>query len=113
MEDLRIHSIETFGAVDGPGIRFVVFFQGCRFRCAFCHNPDTWDVNSGQVIAAEELIKKALRCRPYWKNSGGITASGGEPLLQIDALTKLFSLAKENGINTALDTAGGPFSTEP
>lgn len=106
-----VHSLETFGLVDGPGVRFVIFLSGCALRCKFCHNPDTW-VQNGEEFSAEELIKKALRYKPYWKDDGGITVSGGEPLLQIDFLTELFTLAKQNGINTVIDTAGQPFSNE-
>ncbi len=106
----RIHSTESFGSVDGPGIRFVVFMQGCGLRCAYCHNADTWALGGGTEADAEEVLKKALRYRSYWKKNGGITVSGGEPLLQIDFVTELFRLAKAEGVNTALDTAGGPFN---
>ncbi len=108
----RIHSTETFGAVDGPGIRFVIFFAGCAMRCRYCHNPDTWDAKGAGERTAEELLDEAERCRAYWGKKGGITVSGGEPLLQIDFLTELFSRAKERGIHTALDTAGQPFTKE-
>lgn len=107
-----IHSLESFGSVDGPGVRFVIFFSGCAMRCRFCHNPDTWDLHSGTVHTADELIEKSLRYRSYWGNKGGITVSGGEPLLQIDFLTELFQKAKENGIHTTLDTSGNPFTRE-
>lgn len=107
-----IHSIETFGSVDGPGIRFVVFLTGCNMRCQFCHNPDTWELSKGTEYTAGELLKKALRYKAYWGNEGGITASGGEPLLQIDFLTELFVKAKEQGINTCLDTSGQLFTRE-
>lgn len=103
----RIHSIETMGLVDGPGIRFVVFFQGCNLRCIYCHNPDTWDINKGEEVRAEDLIKKALRFKSYFdKSGGGITCSGGEPLLQPEFLIHFLKLCKKNGIDTALDTAG-------
>lgn len=103
----RIHSIETMGLMDGPGVRFVVFFQGCKLRCGYCHNPDTWNPNDGEKISAEELLKKALRFKPYFKNSrGGITCSGGDPLMQPEFLIKFLKLCKENGLHTALDTAG-------
>lgn len=104
----RIHSIETMGLVDGPGIRVVVFFQGCRLRCAFCHNPDTWDFNSGTTeLSPTELFNKVKRFKTYFKASGGgVTCSGGEPLMQPEFLLEFFKLCKENGINTALDTAG-------
>ena len=97
-----IHSIETFGSVDGPGVRFVIFLQGCSMRCKFCHNVDTWKAQT-PTTSAHSLLKKALRYRSYWGKSGGITVSGGEPLLQIDFLIELFTLAKESGIHTTLD----------
>ena len=90
----RIHSYETFGSVDGPGVRFVVFMQGCRMRCVYCHNPDTWRIHAGEEKSAAEVLRMALRYRPYWGKEGGITVSGGEPLLQIDFLIELFELAK-------------------
>lgn len=107
-----LHSIETFGTVDGPGIRFVAFMQGCRLRCAFCHNPDTWDMGDGTPYTARELVDKAMDYRPYWGDEGGITISGGEPLLQIDFILEVFKLAKEHGIHTAIDSCGAPFTTE-
>ncbi len=106
----NVHSIETFGSVDGPGIRFVIFLKGCAMRCLFCHNPDTWAKEGGTMMDSDELIEKALRYRPYWGKEGGITVSGGEPLLQIDFLIALFKKAKEEGINTCIDTAGQPFT---
>ncbi|MCR5793570.1 MAG: pyruvate formate lyase-activating protein [Lachnospiraceae bacterium] len=105
----RIHSLESFGTVDGPGVRYVVFFQGCPMRCQYCHNPDTWNPNGGTLMSAEEIIEKFTRNRAFYK-SGGITATGGEPMLQIDFLTELFTLAKENDIHTCLDTSGIVFS---
>lgn len=103
----KIHSFETFGTVDGPGIRFVVFMQGCNFRCKFCHNPDTWFKDAGKEYTETDIINEANKYRVYYeKSGGGITVSGGEPLLQIEFVTNLFKLAKENGFNTALDTAG-------
>ena len=108
----NIHSFETFGLVDGPGVRFVVFVQGCPMRCQFCHNPDTWSTKENQIFSAQEVFDKAIRYKPYWKENGGITVSGGEPLLQIDFVIELFKLCKENGVNTCLDTAGGPFSKD-
>lgn len=111
-----VHSTETFGSVDGPGIRFIIFLQGCGMRCQFCHNPDTWrtgesDSSGGAVqMSADELLINALRYRSYWGAKGGITVSGGEPLLQIDFLLELFIKAKNLGIHTALDTSGGPFT---
>ena len=109
-----IHSIETFGSVDGPGVRFVVFLQGCHLRCRYCHNPDTWGKTSPgvQVMDARDLLQQALRYKPYWGKTGGITVSGGEPMLQMDFLTELFTLAKQKGIHTAIDTAGQPFTRQ-
>ncbi|MFA6857523.1 MAG: pyruvate formate-lyase-activating protein [Treponema sp.] len=106
-----VHSTETFGSVDGPGIRYIIFLAGCPLRCAFCHNPDTWTHN-GTRMSASEVMKTALRYKPYWKNGGGITVSGGEPLMQTDFLISLFSLAKEQGVSTVIDTAGAPFTYE-
>lgn len=106
----RIHSTESFGSVDGPGVRFLIFLQGCNMRCKFCHNADTWDKNGGALMTADELIGTALRYKEYWGDKGGITVSGGEPLLQIDFLLELFARAKQNGINTCIDTAGQPFT---
>lgn len=110
----RVHSLESFGSVDGPGVRYVIFLQGCRMRCKFCHNPDTWDPNSpnAMTFTAEELLQKALRCKGYWGKRGGITVSGGEPLLQIDFLLDLFRQAKAQGVHTCIDTAGNPFTYE-
>lgn len=103
----RVHSFETFGTVDGPGIRFVVFMQGCNFRCKFCHNPDTWVKNAGKEYTALHIIELVEKYRVYYeKSGGGLTVSGGEPLIQIEFVTELFKLAKESGFNTALDTAG-------
>lgn len=107
-----IHSTESFGSVDGPGVRFVIFLAGCPMRCQFCHNPDTWDQAAGTLVSAEELVRRALRYRSYWGREGGITASGGEPLMQMDFLTELFRKAKEEGIHTALDTSGSLFTGE-
>lgn len=103
----RIHSIETFGTVDGPGIRSILFFQGCPLRCKYCHNRDTWDVKDGTEYTAEELIDNVSRYSSYWRSSGGgITASGGEATLQADFLAELFAIAKERDIHTCLDTSG-------
>ncbi len=142
-----IHSTESFGAVDGPGIRFVVFLQGCKMRCKYCHNPETWNLvadysrlysedlsetereelakrieentkmlkDKGIKLEArtpEDVLKQALRYKPYWKGDGGITVSGGEALLQIDFLIEFFKLAKAEGVHTAVDTAGNPFTRE-
>ena len=106
----HIHSTESFGAADGPGVRFIVFMQGCHMRCRYCHNPDTWKMDGGDEVTADEILKRALRFKPYWGKDGGITISGGEPLLQIDFVIELFKKAKELGINTCIDTAGNPFT---
>ncbi|SDI42103.1 pyruvate formate lyase activating enzyme [Pseudobutyrivibrio sp. 49] len=105
-----VNKLESFGAVDGPGVRYLIFLNGCRMRCAFCHNPETWAEGHGQEFTADELLKKALRFKPYWKKDGGITVSGGEPLLQIDFVLDLFKKAKAQGISTCIDTAGQPFT---
>ncbi len=107
-----IHSLESFGSVDGPGVRYLIFFSGCAMRCQFCHNPDTWDMKTGTIYTADELLDKAERFRSYWGKEGGITVSGGEPLLQMEFLTELFRKAKERGIHTTLDTSGNPFTKE-
>ena len=106
-----IHSIETFGSVDGPGVRFVIFLKGCAMRCQYCHNPDTWKCGEPDTDS-EALLKRAMRYRSYWGKNGGITVSGGEPLLQIDFLLDLFQKAKKENIHTVLDTAGNPFTGE-
>lgn len=108
----KIHSVESFGSVDGPGVRYIVFLQGCHMRCKYCHNPETWAMEGGEELTAKEVFDKAYRYRNYWKKNGGITVSGGEALLQIDFVTELFTLAKEKGVNTCLDTAGNPFTRE-
>ena len=103
----RIHSIESMGLLDGPGIRAVVFFQGCNLRCRFCHNPESWNLSSGKETDSEALFKNLYKLKPYFdKSGGGVTASGGEPLLQKDFLIDLFRRLKECGIHTCLDTAG-------
>jgi len=107
-----IHSTESFGSVDGPGVRYLIFVAGCKMRCAFCHNPDTWDMKTGTLMSSDELLAKALRYKNYWKKDGGITVSGGEPLLQIDFMIDLFKKAKAAGVNTCLDTSGNPFTRE-
>lgn len=101
-----IHSIQSLGTVDGPGVRFVLFMQGCPLRCGCCHNPDTWEINSGTAYTAEEIVNKAVRYKSYFGKDGGITVSGGEPLLQADFVREVFRLCHENGINTCLDTSG-------
>lgn len=127
-----VHSLESFGSADGPGIRYIVFLRGCAMRCRYCHNADTWimraeDAEKGvvtadgervfpkaenlqdQLMTADEILSKALRYRNYWGDRGGITVSGGEPMLQMPFVTELFRKAKELGVNTCLDTAGQPF----
>lgn len=107
----HVHSLETFGSVDGPGVRFVVFLQGCNMRCKYCHNPETWS-KGGEEWTASALFERAWKYHNYWGKdlkSGGITVSGGEPLLQIDFVTEFFKIAKEHGVHTALDTSGQPF----
>lgn len=102
----KVHSIQSMGTLDGPGVRFVIFLQGCNLRCSCCHNPDTWDCTQGTEYSAEELVQKALHYREYFGTEGGITVSGGEPLLQSDFVQELFSLCHEKGVNTCLDTSG-------
>ena len=109
MEEIkgRIHSLETFGAVDGPGIRFVVFLQGCSLRCKYCHNRDSWALNAGTEMSADELLEKISKYKTYLHNSGGgVTVTGGEPLLQTKFLIQFFRKLKEQGYHTAIDTAG-------
>ena len=102
----RVHSFQSLGTVDGPGIRAVVFMQGCPLRCACCHNPDTWDLSQGTEFTIEALMDKIERLRHYFGKNGGVTVSGGEPLLQADFVAELFSACHDRGINTALDTSG-------
>lgn len=102
----RVHSFQSLGTVDGPGVRCVVFLSGCPLRCKCCHNPDTWDLGGGTEYGAEEIVKKAERFRAYFGEKGGITLSGGEPLCQARYALELFRLCKERGINTCLDTSG-------
>ena len=102
----NIHSIQSLGAVDGPGVRCVVFMQGCPLRCAYCHNPDTWSPEGGTPTTVDELALRVLRFRPYWKNGGGVTVSGGEPLLQADFVAEFFERLHQEGVHTALDTSG-------
>lgn len=110
----RIHSTENFGTVDGPGVRFVIFSQGCRMRCQFCHNPDTWKIDDpkASLRSADDVLAEALKYQSYWGEKGGITVSGGEPLLQLDFLLDLFKKAKAKGIHTTIDTCGKPFTRE-
>ncbi|MBP3950829.1 pyruvate formate-lyase-activating protein [Bacillus suaedae] len=110
----RIHSIETCGTVDGPGLRYIVFMQGCLLRCQYCHNPDTWKIGDGKEITVEEIIDDLKDYLPYFESSGGgITVSGGEPLLQLEFLTELFTKCKELNIHTTIDSCGGCFQEHP
>ncbi|WP_338469300.1 pyruvate formate-lyase-activating protein [Niallia sp. XMNu-256] len=110
----NIHSIETFGTVDGPGIRYVIFTQGCLLRCQFCHNADTWEIGTGKQMSVDEIIQDLTSYLPFIEASGGgITVSGGEPLLQIPFLIELFKECKKFGIHTAIDSSGGCYSTAP
>lgn len=102
----NIHSFESFGTVDGPGIRFVVFMQGCPMRCKYCHNPDTWSYSGGMQISCEEVAAKALKYISYFTGGGGVTVSGGEPMLQLGFVTELFKILKTECVHTALDTSG-------
>lgn len=109
----KIHSFESFGTVDGPGVRFVVFLQGCPMRCIYCHNPDTWNISDAKYeMSAEEVLEKMTRNLPFYK-SGGITVTGGEPLVQTEFVTELFTLAKNEGIHTCIDTSGILFGSSP
>lgn len=101
-----VHSTESFGTVDGPGVRFVVFVQGCPMRCLYCHNPDTWEMNTGEQMDTDDIIAAYKRNEMFYTNGGGITVTGGEPLMQVDFVTELFTKAKENNIHTCLDTSG-------
>ncbi|KIY22660.1 pyruvate formate-lyase-activating protein [Mesobacillus subterraneus] len=110
----NIHSIETFGTVDGPGIRYVIFTQGCLLRCQFCHNADTWEIGIGKQMSVSELIDDLKSYLPFIEASGGgITVSGGEPLLQIPFITQLFKECKKLGVHTTIDSSGGCYSTAP
>ena len=111
----RVHSFESFALVDGPGVRYCVFLQGCKMRCKYCHNPETWNCEAGEEWTAEDLFKKVYRYKNYWgktSEDGGITISGGEALLQIDFVTEYFRLAKEKGVHTTLDTSGYTFDPD-
>lgn len=115
--DGKIHSIETFGLVDGPGVRYVLFLQGCNMRCKYCHNPETWSFDDAKfTVSAKDAFNKAYKYKNYWKKNGkpngGITVSGGEPLLQIDFVTEFFKFAKEKGVHTTLDSSGSAFTRE-
>lgn len=107
----RIHSLESFGTVDGPGVRFVVFVQGCPMRCAYCHNPDTWDMNGGTLMEPSYIIEQYERNQSFYKD-GGITVTGGEPLMQVDFLIDLFTLAKKKNIHTCIDSSGIAFNPD-
>lgn len=102
----RIHSFESMGLVDGPGIRSIVFLQGCALRCAYCHNPDTWAFNGGKEMTPQQIVDKIKRFKPYFKEDGGVTFSGGDPLMQPDFLIETLKLCKDEGIHTTIDTAG-------
>lgn len=106
--DGYIHSVETFGTLDGPGVRFVVFLQGCPLRCAYCHNPDTWEFGKGEKVSPQTMLAEILKYKNYIE---GVTISGGEPLSQIDFVTELFEMLKANGLNTCVDTSGATFSS--
>ncbi len=106
----RVHSIQSLGTVDGPGVRFVLFLQGCNLRCGCCHNPDTWEIGVGTEYTAEDILNKVVRYKEYFGTEGGITLSGGEPLLQSEFAYEVFKLCKEAGINTCLDTSGSIFN---
>ena len=102
----KISSFQTLGTLDGPGVRFVIFMQGCPLRCACCHNPDTWDLNGRKSFSASEIFAKITRYKEYFSQNGGVTISGGEPLVQPEFCTEIFKKCKENGIHTCLDTSG-------
>lgn len=107
----RIHSLESFGTVDGPGTRFVVFVQGCPMRCAYCHNPDTWAMTGGTMMEPSEIFEQYKRNEPFYKD-GGITVTGGEPLMQVDFLIDLFTICKQHHVHTCIDTSGIAFKPE-
>ena len=108
----NVHSIQSLGTLDGPGVRFVVFLQGCNLRCGCCHNPDTWDFDDKKLYTPPEIIKMACRYKEYFGTDGGITISGGEPLLQAQFVREVFTLAHAEGINTCLDTSGSILTKE-
>ncbi len=107
----KVHSLESFGTVDGPGVRYVIFLQGCPMRCAYCHNPDTWEINAGTEMEASYIIEQYNRNKSFY-NGGGITVTGGEPMLQIDFLIELFTLAKNESIHTCIDTSGITYNAQ-
>lgn len=106
MSNLKVHSYESFGTVDGPGIRYVVFLSGCHLKCKYCQNRDTWDMNNGHLVEVNEIVETILKYENYIKPAGGVTISGGEPLLQADSLIELFKILKKHQIHTAIDTSG-------
>lgn len=108
-----VNSLESFALVDGPGVRFCVFLQGCAMRCRYCHNPETWSMEGGQEWTPQDLFNRVYRYKNYWGKDGGITVSGGEALLQMEFVTEFFRLAKAKGVHTALDTSGNPFRMDP
>lgn len=108
----NVHSIQSLGTVDGPGVRFVVFLQGCNLRCGCCHNPDTWETAGGTQYTPQQIVDKAARYKEYFGENGGITLSGGEPLLQADFAYEIFNLCHKAGINTCLDTSGSIFNND-
>ncbi len=105
----NVHSTESFGSLDGPGVRFIVFLKGCPLRCAYCHNPDTWATREGEQWTVEQVLERAERYRAYWGGDGGITVSGGEPMLQAEFVAELFEEAHRRGINTCMDTSAAPY----
>ena len=108
----KVHSLETFGTVDGPGTRFVLFLKGCPLRCKYCHNPDTWTQDGAKEYTPEEIANEIIKYKKYYGNGGGITVSGGEPLLQIDFIIELFQILKKHNIHTAIDTSGYLYNKE-
>lgn len=108
----KVHSVESFGTVDGPGVRFVLFLQGCHLQCKYCHNRDTWDINSGNYMSLDNIFDKIIRCKNYITPRGGVTITGGEPLLQAKFISELFEKLKKEGIHTCIDTSGMVALTE-
>ena len=106
MKTARIHSTESLGAVDGPGLRFIIFMQGCLLKCKYCHNRDTWELNKGNEKTVDECFQEILKYKNYIQSSGGVTISGGEPLLQADFIIELFKKLKKENIHTCIDTSG-------
>lgn len=108
----KVNSFQSLGTLDGPGVRFVVFMQGCPLRCVCCHNPETWDLNGGKSFSPSEVFEKITRYKEYFSQNGGVTLSGGEPLVQPEFCTEIFKKCKENGIHTCLDTSGFALNNE-